>query len=62
MSDAFTERIARILVETSKEVPTDDFARLLERVLSGTSTSVVAAIADHLPEELQRLLPRKSLH
>jgi hypothetical protein len=62
MSEAFSERIARILVETAKEVPTEDFAKLLERVLSGLSTSVVAAIADHLPEQLQALLPRKCLH
>jgi hypothetical protein len=62
MSEAFSERVARILIETAKEVPTEDFAKLLERVLSGMSTSVVAAIADHLPEKLQGLLPRKCLH
>jgi hypothetical protein len=61
MSQAFAERIARILVETSKEVPPDDFAKLLERV-NRYANNVVAAIASHLPEELQGLLPRKCLH
>lgn len=62
MSEAFSERIARILMETAKEVPADDFTRLLDRVLSGASTSVVARIASYLPEKLQGLLPRKFLH
>jgi hypothetical protein len=35
---------------------------LLERVLAGTSTGDVAAIACHMPPELQGLLPRKYLH
>ena len=40
----------------------EDFARLLDRVFTGTSTTVVAAIANHLPEDLQARLPRKFLH
>lgn len=62
MSKAVAERIARILVETSKEIPPKDFVTLLERVLAETSTSDVAAIACFMPAELQALLPRKYLH
>ena len=62
MSKSVAERIARILVETSKDVPSKDFATLLERVLMGRSTSDVAAIASHMPTELLGLLPRKCLH
>jgi hypothetical protein len=62
MSKSVAERIASILVQTSKEVPSKDFAMLLERVLVGTSTSDVAAIASHMPAELLGLLPRKCLH
>jgi hypothetical protein len=62
MSKGRAERIAQMLVETAKEVPAGDFAKLLERVLIGTSTSDVAAIACHMPAELQGLLPRKCLH
>jgi hypothetical protein len=62
MSKALAERIAQILVETSKEVPTKDFVTLLERVLADTPTSDVAAIACFMPVELQGLLPRRYLH
>jgi hypothetical protein len=62
MSAGLAERIARILIETSKEVPQEDFARLLEHVLGDSPTSQVAAIANHLPEKLQALLPRKCMH
>jgi hypothetical protein len=62
MSKVLAERIARILVETSREVPTKDFVTLLEQALVGTSTSDVAAIACHMPAELQGLLPRKYVH
>jgi hypothetical protein len=62
MSKSVAARIASILVETSKQVPSGDFATLLERVLVGTSTSDVAAIASHMPAELLGLLPRKYLH
>jgi hypothetical protein len=62
MSKALAERIARILVKTSKEVPTKDFVTLLERVLVDTPTSDVAAIACFMPAELQGLLARKCLH
>jgi hypothetical protein len=62
MSKALAERIAQILVETSKEVPARDFVMMLERALAGTSTSDVAAIACHMPPELQGLLPRKFVH
>jgi hypothetical protein len=62
VSERLAERIAQMLVETSKAVPPRDFATLLERVLTGTSTSDVAAIACHLPAELQGLLPRRCLH
>jgi hypothetical protein len=62
MSKAVAERIANILVETSREVPRKEFTTLLERALADTSTSDVAAIACHLPAELLGLLPRKCLH
>jgi hypothetical protein len=62
MSKALAERIAQILVEASKEIPSKDFVTLLERVLADTSTSDVAAIACFMPPELQGLLPRKYLH
>jgi hypothetical protein len=50
-----------MLVETAKEVPPRDVVKLLEGD-PGTSTSDVAAIACHMPAELQGLLPRKYLH
>jgi hypothetical protein len=62
MSDALAVRIARILIETSKEIPAREFSKMVDRVFSGSSTAIVAAIANHLPEDLQARVPRKFKH
>jgi hypothetical protein len=56
------EQLAQMLTEKSAGLSRDEFEELLDSILVDPSTSTVAAIAMHMPEEMTRLLPRKYLH
>ena len=56
------EELAQMLTERSAGLSRDEFAELLDSILAEPSTSTVAAIAMHMPDEVTILLPRKYFH
>jgi hypothetical protein len=56
------EELAQMLTERSAGLSRDEFEELLDSILAEPSTSTVAAIAIHMPDEMTSLLPRKYLH
>lgn len=56
------KHMAKILTEAADGLTACEYTRVLEEVLGDIETSDVAKIANHMPPELQCLLPRKYLH
>jgi hypothetical protein len=56
------EEVARMLTDAADGMSTYEYTLMLEDVLGDVESDVVASIAEHLPPDLQGLLPRKFLH
>jgi hypothetical protein len=56
------EDVARMLSDAADGLTTTEYTRMLEDVLGGVESDVVASIAEHMSPDLQILLPRKYLH
>ena len=56
------ERLAQLLTEAADGLTSTEYTRVLEEVLGDVNSAVVASIAEHMPPDLQSLLPRKFLH
>jgi hypothetical protein len=56
------ERLAQLLTEAADGLTTSEYTRVLEEVLGDVDSGVEASIAEHMPPDLQSLLPRKFLH
>jgi hypothetical protein len=56
------EEVADIFIRNSVHVTRREFAELVEYALQDNTPREVAAIAAHMPPNLQDLLPHKYLH
>jgi hypothetical protein len=56
------KELAKVLTDAADGLTTREYTRVLEEVLGDSDTSAVARVAEHMPPDLQALLPRKFLH
>jgi hypothetical protein len=56
------EELAGMLTEAADGLTASEYTQMLEEVLADADSDVVAGIAEHMPPDLQLLLPKKFLH
>ena len=56
------QNIARILIESSKELAPEQFEQMAVEALKDVSPNEIAGIAEFLPLHLKPLLPKKLLN
>ena len=56
------ETLAELLTDIADGLTTREYTRVLEDVLGDMDASRVASSAEHMPPDLQCLLPKKYLH